>query len=203
MLDITSNSYTRPIRYAMPAIDRQRQPERWTERLVLPDGRQMTLRPIAPEDAEPLRYGFTLLHPEEIRMRFMYPLKELSIETAQKLTRLDPRRDFALVVAEPLPAGEALVAAVGRASIDSDANAAEFALLVSHFVAGQGLGRLLLRRLIHWARLKRLDQLYGDVLEENTAMLKLADSLGFVREHRLEDPGLIRVRLPLREHSRN
>jgi RimJ/RimL family protein N-acetyltransferase len=180
-----------------PAIERHRLPEPWSERLVLADGRQMTLRPIAPADAEPLRHGFTLLHPEEVRMRFMYSLKELSPETARKLTTLDPRRDFALVIAEPLPAGEALVAAVARASIDGDSNAAEFAILVSHFVAGQGLGRLLMQRIIHWARLKRLDELYGDVLEENSVMLKLADALGFHREHRLEDPGIIRVRLAL------
>jgi RimJ/RimL family protein N-acetyltransferase len=125
-------------------------------------------------------------------------MKELSPEMAQRLSTLDTRRDFALVAAEPLPPGEALITSVVRASIDDDGRRAEFAILVSHYVAGQGLGQLLMKRIIRWARLKRLDELYGDVLDDNSAMLKLADSLGFQREHRMPDPGVVRVRLPLR-----
>jgi RimJ/RimL family protein N-acetyltransferase len=173
-------------------------PEPWSERLLMTDGRQLLLRPISPADAEPLRHGFSLLHPEEVRMRFMHPMKELSPEMVRRLTVLDPRREFALVVAEPLPAGEALITAVVRAAIDDGSREAEFAILVSHFLAGQGLGYLLMRRVIRWAQLKRLDALYGDVLEDNRAMLKLAHSLGFERQHLLEDPGLVRVRLPLK-----
>jgi RimJ/RimL family protein N-acetyltransferase len=187
-----------PVRPLPAPIQRQPLPDPWTERLVMADGRQLLLRPICPADAEPLRHGFSLLHPEEVRMRFMYSMKELSPEMAQRLTTLDGRRDFALVAAEPLPPGEALITSVVRASIDEDGRRAEFAILVSHFIAGQGLGYLLMKRIIRWARLKRLDELYGDVLEDNTAMLKLADALGFQREHRLPDPGVVRVRLPLR-----
>jgi RimJ/RimL family protein N-acetyltransferase len=198
MLEYRSHLVTMRATPMPPPIRRQPLPERWTEQLVLPDGRQMLLRPIVPADAEPLRQGFPLLHPEEVRMRFMYTMKELTPEMARRLTHLDPRRDFALVVAEPLPPGEALIAAVVRASLDADRRRAEFAILVSHFVAGQGLGYLMMKRIIRWARLKRLDELYGDVLEDNRSMLQLAEALGFEREHRLEDPGIVRVRLPLR-----
>jgi RimJ/RimL family protein N-acetyltransferase len=69
---------------------------------------------------------------------------------------------------------------------------------VSHFLAGQGLGVLMLKQLIRWAKLKRLDELYGDVLDENSAMLGLAQHLGFSREPLAHDPGIIRVRMPLR-----
>jgi RimJ/RimL family protein N-acetyltransferase len=187
-----------PARPLTAPIQRLPLPDPWTERLVMADGRQLLLRPICPADAEPLRQGFSLLHPEEVRMRFMYTMKELSPEMAQRLSTLDTRRDFALVAAEPLPPGEALITSVVRASIDDDGRRAEFAILVSHYVAGQGLGQLLMKRIIRWARLKRLDELYGDVLDDNSAMLKLADSLGFQREHRMPDPGVVRVRLPLR-----
>jgi RimJ/RimL family protein N-acetyltransferase len=187
-----------PARPLSPPIQRQPLSDPWTERLVMGDGRQLLLRPICPADAEPLRQGFSLLHPEEVRMRFMYTMKELSPEMAQRLSTLDSRRDFALVAAEPLPPGEALITSVVRASIDEGSRSAEFAILVSHYVAGQGLGQLLMKRIIRWARLKRLDEIYGDVLEDNTAMLKLAESLGFTREHRLPDPGVVRVRLVLR-----
>jgi len=181
----------------MPRTRARPLPERWTESLTLADGRQLTLRPIDPLDAEPLRAGFSLLRPDEVRMRFMYAMKEISEEMAHKLTNPDPRRELALVVAEPLAPGDGLIAGVARASIDDDGRRAEFAILISHFIAGQGLGQLMMKRLIRWARLKRLDELYGDVLEENQPMLTLAARLGFRREHRAEDPGVVRVRLEL------
>lgn len=169
----------------------------WHQQLSLPDGRELVLRPIAPADAEPLRYGFTLLTPEEVRLRFLHPLKEMTPEMAQRLTHLDPGREFALVAAEPLPPGEALVGAVARAAIGSDGRRAEFAILVSRFLAGQGLGALMLKRIIRWAKLKRLDELYGDVLDENRQMLALAQALGFRRELLPDEPGVVRVSLSL------
>jgi GNAT superfamily N-acetyltransferase len=203
MLEYATISRPRRAARVPPPIRRRSLPEPWCEQLVLDDGRQMVLRPIDPLDAEPLRQGFSLLHPEEVRMRFMHVMKALSPEAARRLTHLDPKTEFALVVAEPLPPGEALIAAVVRAAIDPGGREAEFAILVSHFIAGQGLGRLLMRRIVHWARLKRLDALWGDVLEDNGPMLRLADSLGFVRTHLLEDPGLLRVRLPLRPRAQS
>ena len=49
--------------------ERNRMPP-WHERLRLRNGREVQIRPIRPEDAEPLRAGFGLLRPEEIRQRF-------------------------------------------------------------------------------------------------------------------------------------
>ena len=45
-----------------------------------------------------------------------------------------------------------------------------------------GLGRYLMTRLVKWARSKKLDSIYGDVLEHNQPMLALSQSLGFERE---------------------
>lgn len=173
-------------------------PGRWTRRLLLDDGRLLWLRPIDPADAETIRQTFSLLSPEEIRMRFLHPIKELSPDLIRRLTTLDPATQFALVVAEPLPPGEALVGAVARLAIDEGTRRAEFAILVSRFLTGKGLGLLLMKQLLRWARLKRLEEIYGDVLDENNGMLSLADALGFHREVLADDPGIIRVRLDLR-----
>src|SRR3546814_13534597 len=59
-----------------------------------------------------------------------------------------------------------------------------------------GLGRHLMRRLVRWPRGKKLERMYGDVLESNQPMLSLADSLGFRREAS-DTPGLVRVVLDL------
>lgn len=169
----------------------------WQEHVLLGDGRELWIRPIQPADAGPLRAAFSLLTAEEIRQRFQYGLKELSETSAHRLANPDPRREFALVAAEPLPPGEALIGAVVRAAIDADGRDAEFAILVSHFLAGQGLGRYLMKKLIRWAKLKRLRSLYGDVLEDNRPMLGLARSLGFRRDRDAPNPGVARVRLML------
>ena len=39
------------------------------ERLVLDDGRELLLRPVAAADTDPIRAGFALLNPKEIRLR--------------------------------------------------------------------------------------------------------------------------------------
>jgi RimJ/RimL family protein N-acetyltransferase len=169
----------------------------WHEQLRLPNGREVLIRPIRPDDAGPLRAAFPLLQPEEIRQRFLFAMKELSEELAQRLTHPDPKTEFALVVAEPLPPGEALVGGVARAAINPGTRDAEFAILVSHYIAGMGLGRQLMRRLVRWAKGKKLERLYGDVLEHNHSMLLLAQSLGFHRES-AHSPGLVRVVLDLK-----
>jgi GNAT superfamily N-acetyltransferase len=168
----------------------------WHEEIVLRDGRTIWVRPIAPNDAEPLRGAFSLLAPEDVRLRFLHALTEMTPEMAHTLTHLDAHRDFALVAAEPLPPGEALILAVARASLrDGDA---EFAVIVGKPLRGQGLGKHLLRRVADWCRRRGARTLYGDVLIENSAMLELVQHLGFQRVHVQGEPGVVRVRLPLR-----
>ena len=171
----------------------------WHEHFRLPNGRELLIRPIRPEDAAPILGSFALLGPEEVRHRFLHAVKEMTPESAHRLCHPDPRTEFALVAAEPLPPGEALVGAVARTAITPRTREAEFAILVSHFIAGQGLGRHMMRRLVKWAKTKKLDRLYGDVLDYNQPMLQLAESLGFKRQREDDTPGLVRVVLDLND----
>ncbi len=167
------------------------------ERLVLDDGRELLLRPIAPEDIDPIRAGFALLSPEEIRLRYQHPMKSLSEDYLHRLTHPLRGRDHVLVVAEPLPPGDALIGAVARLSQVDGTHEADFAILVSHFLAGQGLGALLLKKLVTHARRRRLHAIHGDVLDDNAPMLRLAETLGFHRESSAT-AGIVRMRLQLR-----
>jgi GNAT superfamily N-acetyltransferase len=168
----------------------------WHEELRLDNGRDVLIRPIRPDDASTLRAGFDLLAPDELRQRFLQASGELSPDAARQLTRPDPRSEFVLVVAEPLPPGEALVGAIARAAIVDGSRDATFSILVSHHVAGMGLGRHLVRRLVRWARGKKLVRLHGDVLADNSPMLSLVESMGF-RHEPGDSPGLVRVVLDL------
>lgn len=193
----TNPSARRPNATAAPRLTRERLGV-WRERLVLPNGREVLVRPIEPIDADALRASFRALSPEEVRLRFQAPLRELSAEMAHQLCNVDPKTGFALAVTEPLPPGEALIGAVVRASIVAGTRRAEFAIIVGRPLAGQGLGLHLMRRLLHWCRARRLDAVFGDVLVENDAMLRLADALGFERRHVPGDHGLVRVERTLR-----
>ena len=126
----------------------------WHEQIRLSNGREVLIRPIRPADADPLRPGFALLEPDEIRQRFLHAVRELTPERADQLARPDAKREFALVAAEPLPPGEALVGAVARASITESGREAEFAILVSHYIAGRGRGRPQIRRRLLPRRLR-------------------------------------------------
>jgi RimJ/RimL family protein N-acetyltransferase len=176
-----------------------KRPGKWQgqESIKLTDGRTLWIRPIQAADALPIAGTFHLLHEDEIRRRFLHPVKALSDDYLMRLTRPDPKTDFVVVAAEPFEPGAALIGAVARLSSDEDASRAEFGLLVSHFVSGQGLGRLLMLRLIEWCREHHIMHLWGDVLDDNNAMLKLAESLGFIRELRHTTPGITRITLTI------
>ncbi len=163
---------------------------------MLDDRREFLLRPVAPADADAIRAGFALLTPEEIRLRYQHPIKSLSEEYLRTLTSPQRGRDFVLVIAELSPPGEALIGAVARLARTADRQDAEFAIIVSRFIAGHGLGRLLLKKLVAYARRCRMHAIYGDVLDDNTPMLRLAETLGFRRES-CDNVGVVRVRLVL------
>lgn len=171
----------------------------WHEHFKAPNGRELLIRPIRPEDAAPLQGAFDLFGPEEVRDRFLKSVDALSDETAERLTHPSPKTEICLVAAEPEPPGEAVVGALARATILPGTREAEYAILVSRFLVNQGLGRQLMRKLVKWARGKYLDRLYGHVAEDNVPMLQLAESLGFKRVETTGNtpPGLVRVVLEL------
>jgi RimJ/RimL family protein N-acetyltransferase len=168
----------------------------WHEEVRLANGRNVVIRPIRPDDAPALRAGFELLQPDEVRQRFLDGVPDMTPEAAQRLTHPDARSEFALVVSEPLPPGEALIGGVARVAVVPGTRDAAFTVLVSRYVAGMGLGRHLMRRVVRWARGKKLERVYGDVREDNAPMLALLDSMGFVREPGRAD-GLVHAVLDL------
>ena len=171
-------------------------PER-TEALRLADGRELWLRPVHPADAGPIAGAFELLGEDEVRRRYLHPVKALGADYLNALVNPVPGEAFAVVAAEPLPPGEALVGALARLTRNGDEDCAEFAILVSHFVSGQGLGLALMRRLVEWAEAQGIRRIWGDVLDENTAMIALALAMGFQRETSPESPNLLRITLDL------
>lgn len=162
--------------------------------MVLADGQQLLLRSIRAEDEPQLQAGFTQLSPDEVRMRFLFPLKSLTHDLSARLTQLDYDREIALVLADQEPPGQSRLFGVVRASFDPSLGSAEFAIVIPRQLAGQGLGTTLLTRIIELARNAGMRQMHGDTLPENAAMRALARKLGF--QEQLKDQ-LIRLTLAL------
>ncbi|PWV63244.1 bifunctional acetate--CoA ligase family protein/GNAT family N-acetyltransferase [Plasticicumulans acidivorans] len=159
----------------------------------LPDGRGLRLRPIVPEDEPPLQNLVKRMPPEELRLRFFQPIRELSHAMAARLTQLDYYREMALVVSGRETPGKADIYGVVRITCDPDMDRAEYAILVDHGMTGMGLGPMLMRRIIDYARLRGITEIYGEVLWENEGMLKLCRALGFTVKASADDPGIMHV----------
>lgn len=172
-------------------------PKALEEPVTLGDGRRLLLRPILPEDEPALQEAFTRLTPEEVRLRFFVPMRTLSHVAAARFTQLDYDREMALVLTDPGIPGRTPIYAVVSLSADADNASGEYAVLVRHDMAGMGLGILLMRRIIDYARARGLREIVGDVLRENRTMLKLCKLLGFTTHRDRTDLEIVKVRLKL------
>ncbi|HEY7423520.1 MAG TPA: bifunctional acetate--CoA ligase family protein/GNAT family N-acetyltransferase [Gemmataceae bacterium] len=172
-------------------------PNQYTAPFRLRDGREVTIRPIRPED-EPLILALHASHSEHtLRMRFFGLVKTLSRDSLIRLCHLDYDREMALT-AVLRENGEPRLCGVTRYYLHPETGAAEFAVVVSDAYQRQGLGRHLMQRLIDIARERGVRRLVGQVLIENTPMLHLMRSLGFAPPIPVEDQ-VVRVELSLAE----
>lgn len=170
-------------------------PNQYVAPFRLRDGREVTIRPIRPED-EPLIIALHAAHSEHtIRMRFFSMVKTLSRESLIRLCHLDYDREMALT-AVMNEDGERRLLGVSRYYLHPETGTAEFALVVSDAYQRQGLGRHLMQRLMDIARERGVRRLVGQVLTENTPMLHLLRSLGFSPPVAIEDQ-VVRVELDL------
>ncbi len=142
-------------------------------------GRSLTLRPIRPEDTSHHRRFLSRVSREDLYTRFFSGVRELPESDLAHFTQIDYDREMAFiaVAADGPEAGEIL--GVARACADPDNNAAEFAVLMRSDLKNQGLGTQLMRKLIRYCRARGTREMWGSVLMENAAMLRLAHSLGF------------------------
>jgi len=172
-------------------------PSGWDLRAKIGD-RTFLVRPMRPSDIG-LYPEFTAhMDPEDMRTRFLAPTRDVSREMLINFTQLDYDRDIAFVAIEE-PGGA--MAGVVRYSADPDHDRAEFSITVRSDRKGLGLGKILMGRLIAYAKADGIKSLDGIVLRENNGMLHLASRFGFVPDSGPLDSTVVRVTLPLDKAS--
>ncbi len=155
----------------------------------LPDGRDVTIRPIRPEDAEIEQDFIRNLSDEAKYFRFMHAVHELTPEMLVRFTQIDYDREMALI-AVTTEDGHEREHGVVRYVTNPDQNSCEFALVISDEFQGHGIGQRMLKRLMEIARSRGLDLMEGEVLTANHRMLELVKSMNFQVQRSTDNPGV-------------
>jgi GNAT superfamily N-acetyltransferase len=139
----------------------------------LPNGSSLLVRPIRPADGDALVALHARLSADTIYRRYFGARPHLSPADVERFTRVDGRARFALVALR-----SADLVAVARYEGRPGEKRAELAVVVDDPLQHQGVGRLMLERLVDVAREAGLQELVADVLAANQAMRGLLRTLG-------------------------
>jgi acetyltransferase len=176
-------------RIAVAAIDRPRRgptkhprfvirpyPKEWERQATLKDGTEFLIRPVRPEDERLYGPFFDAVNEQDIRLRFFAPIKDRSHAYIARFTQLDYARAMAFIAIE-MASGAML--GVVRLHANANYETAEYAVLVRSDLKGRGLGWTLMQLMIEYARSEGIRVIEGQVLAENTTMLRMCAELGF------------------------
>jgi len=153
-------------------------PTRYVEQWQTPDGIEVLLRPIRPEDEALEREFVSSLSAESLRTRFFSVLRNVSHDWLVTYCNIDYDRHIA-IVAETNRDDQRKIIGVVRLIVEPDSNSGQFAVVVHDSFQRRRLGRKLMEMLIKIGRDKGLREIYGEVLEDNEKMLSLCAGLGF------------------------
>ena len=164
------------------------------ETVILNNGQSVLLRPIRPGDEAAHREFGAHLTVDDLRMRFFRPVYYLSEEQWTRLTHIDYKREMAFIATTDSAVPETL--GVIRAVFKAGEASAEAAIIVRSDSKSLGLGEALFHKMIWYCREQGIQELVGQVLPQNKAMVGLARKLGFdIHYSRLDK--LLDIRLTL------
>jgi len=169
-------------------------PKAWERHLALPDGSEIFIRPIRPEDEALYPAFLSAVTQDDLRLRFFAPVKEFTHPFIARFTQIDYARAMAFIA---LQAATGRMLGVVRIHADSEYRSGEYAILVRSDLKGHGLGWLLMELMIEYARAEGLESICGQVLHENRTMLQMCRQLGFHIAPDPEENEVVVVTLPL------
>lgn len=163
-------------------------------RIVLRNGREITLRAIIESDAEHIARAFERLSADSRYQRFLQHKKHLNVEALERGVHPRPGQDFVFVAT--VPAGDN-IDIVGAAQYvranENDPTTCEFAITVAEDWRGTGLARQLLSSLVRRAPRDGYATMEGLVLATNAPMIALARQLKFKVEPVADAASVVRV----------
>ncbi len=153
-------------------------PEKYIRQAYLPDGSEILLRPIKPED-EPLWLAFLAsCSKESIYSRFRYAFHWDSHDVATRYCYIDYDRELA-IVAEMTVGGERQILGIGRLISDPDHETVEYAILIADAWQEKELGSLLTDYCLEIAGQWGLKKVVAVTTTDNHRMLSVLRKRGF------------------------
>jgi RimJ/RimL family protein N-acetyltransferase len=146
------------------------------EHLMVAD-ESVTIRPIQPSDSVMEGEFVRNLSVETKHYRFLGGVKELSPTELKHLCDVDGRHSMAFVATLKKNGTETEIGVSRYAGCSSD-GVGEMAVTIAEAWQHKGLGLLLVKRLIAYAKTHGVKQLYSVDLADNTGMRGLATELG-------------------------
>jgi RimJ/RimL family protein N-acetyltransferase len=146
--------------------------------ITLPDGRRVTIRPIRRDDVARTAAFIDALSTTSKHALFLGGISRLSDAALRRLCDSHDARDMAYVATAAAADGERQVGICRYAGADAP-EGAEISVAVADEWQHQGLGKLLLRRLIDYARAHGVRRLYSMDAASNQPMRRLARDVGF------------------------
>jgi RimJ/RimL family protein N-acetyltransferase len=169
-------------------------PSQWERHIVLGDGWRIFVRPLKPDDDGLIRDLLVHVSKEDLRLRFFDSIKEFSPQFIARLTHLDYARAMAFIAIDEASNG---TLGVVRLHADEIREAGEYAILLRSDLKGRGLGWSMMQLIIEYAKSEGLKRIEGQILQENTVMLKMCREFGFEVNTDPADRGLRDVTLNL------
>lgn len=146
--------------------------------LRLRDGQSLTVRFVAPKDADALQRYVRALSGSSRYNRFLGALSELPRSELEKATQIAGDDRFS-VVAVMRDGDAGIVVAEARYAFFQDSGRVEIGLSVDDRWQGHGIGAALLSNLECRAAALGAGAIYGDTLRSNGAMIGLARKAGY------------------------
>lgn len=154
-------------------------PRQYIKNICLHNGREVTLRPIRPEDAPLEAELFEYLSKETIYFRFFGYVPSLDHGMLSRFTHIDYDREMAIVAEIENDEGKKQLIGVVRCVGDAWNEATENAIVIADNWQGMGLGSIMLAYIIEIARESGYQRIYGTLLKQNKAMYYLYQKHGF------------------------
>ena len=176
-------------------------PRELEERLQVKDGREVLIRPIRIEDIPLYHKMLNAIPARDLFLRFCSAFGDLTqaipTELLANLIHFDYSRDMTFIALGAGRTGEVEALGVVDAFISPSREQAEYSILVHSDMAGTGLGKSLMTKIIDYCRVSGVAELFGLVLCQNARMLGLCTRLGFTRASEEPDEDMVKVVLPL------
>ncbi|MCG6657146.1 GNAT family N-acetyltransferase [Halomonas campisalis] len=181
-------------------------PEELREWVTLKNGMDVEVRPIRAEDAPLITSFHTQLSEESIRFRYFHNKSDLTQRDLSILSHINYDRQMAFIAEHRREDGSKEMLGVVRVWNDPDNIRTEFSVIVRDDMKGQGLGSLLMKKMIAYCKSVGTLEMIGKIMVDNHPMRALMKHLGFRCRYNMEEQvvdAVLRLNEPVSEWQRH